>query len=178
MDAIEASTVVYVPRREVFEFIQGYSGATEYADHVERVRQFGDGGPGTDYRITVSWWRFDYTAVTRVTDVDPPTRIDWRSTKRPEATGSWHIESVDPPADPPPDVDPETATELRLRIEFDPESVLGARLSGPLPVEAVLDRVKPVVVSESEAAVAALVADLEGRRREVDLTVHRAPRSL
>lgn len=178
MDAIEASTVVYVPPEELYEFVQDFAGTSDYSEHLERVRQYGDGGPGTDYRITVSWWKLSYTAETRVTDVDPPGRIDWRSTTGLDARGSWLIESLAAPEDPPPGVAPEDATELRLRIEFDAGSVLRVRLPGPLSVEQVVEKVTPIVVSESEAVVEAMVADLEGRTRPVDLTVHRAPRQL
>lgn len=181
MDAIEASTVVYVQPEELYGFIQDFSGTSDYSEYLDRVRQYGDGGPGTDYRITVSWWKLSYTAETRVTDVDPPERIDWRSTTGLDARGSWRIESLassEVSADPPPGVAPEDATELRLRIEFDAGSVMRVQLPGPLSVEQVVEKVTPIVVSESESVVEAMVADLEGRRRPVDLTVHRAPRRL
>jgi uncharacterized membrane protein len=181
VDAIEASTVVYVPPEELYAFVQDVSAASDYSEHLDRVRQYGDGGPGTDHHITVSWWKLSITSKTRVTDVDPPTRIDWRSVSGLDAEGSWRIDSLDAPDvpdDPPPDVDPTDATELRLRVEFDAGSVLQVSLPGPLSVEAVLSRVKPLVVSESESVVEAMVADLEGRRRPVDLRVHRVPRRL
>ncbi|WP_255198578.1 SRPBCC family protein [Halorarius litoreus] len=176
MDAIEASTVLYVPPEDLYAFIQDFSGTSDYSEHLDRVRQYG--GPGTDYRITVSWWKFSYTAETRVTDVEPPERIDWRSTSGPDARGTWRIEPVDAPENPPARVDPDDATELRLRIEFDAGSVLGVRLPGPLSVERLIETVTPVVARESEAVVEAMVTDLEGRRRPVDLMVHRAPREL
>ncbi|WP_435196796.1 type II toxin-antitoxin system RatA family toxin [Natronomonas sp. EA1] len=172
MDAIDASTVIYVPPEEVYGFIQDFSGYTDYSAHLDSVRQYGDGGPGTDYRITVSWWKFSYTSETRVTEVDPPNRIDWRATKDVSARGAWLIDPVDPPDDR------EHATRLRLLIEFDPASVTGIRLPGFLSANTLFDKLKPIVVRESEKIVAAMVADLEGARRAVDLTVHRSPRSL
>lgn len=181
MDAIEASTVVYVPPEELYAFVRDFSGTTDYSEHLDRVRQYGDGGPGTDYHITVSWRMLSYTVEPRVTDVEPPERIDWLSTSGLDARGSWRIEALDgadAPDDPPPGVDPADATELRLRIEFDAGSVTRVRLPGPLSVEAVVEKVKPVVVGEAETVLEAMVADLEGRRRPVDLRVHRVPSQL
>jgi hypothetical protein len=117
-----------------------------------------------------------------VTDVEPPERIDWRSVSGIDAEGSWRIDPLDAPEDrpddPPPGVDPADATELRLRVEFDAGSVTRVSFPGPLSVEAVVEKVKPLVVTESESVLEAVVADLEGQPRPVDLTVHRAPRRL
>ena len=62
MDAIEASTVVYVPPEELYAFVQDVSEASDYSEHLDRVRQYGDGGPGTDHHITVSWWKLSFTS--------------------------------------------------------------------------------------------------------------------
>lgn len=180
MDAIEASTVLFVPPEDVYGFVTAFSGRSHYSEYLDRVRQYGDGGPGTDHHITVSWWKLSYTAKTRVTDVEPPNRVDWRSLTGLDARGSWRIESLAPAdaPEPPGDVDAEAATELRLRVEFDAGDVTRMDVPGPLSVERVLEKVRPIVVAEAESVVEAMVADLEGRRRPVDLTVHRAPREL
>lgn len=178
MVALELGTVVYVPPCEAYDYLRAFAVGSDYAEHVERVRRVGDGGPGTEHRITVTWWQLSYTAVTRVTAVDPPNRIAWRSPKRPHAEGAWLVTGTDAPPDPPADVDPADATELRLRVEFAPDGVLGLDLPGPLDPAALVDRVVPVAAREAEAVAASMVADLEGRPREVDLTVHEAPRSL
>ena len=172
MDAIEASTTIYVPPADVYAFIEDFSGYTDYSEHLDRVQQYGDGGPGTDYKITVSWWRFSYTSHTRVTDTDRPNRIDWRAAKDVRANGSWRIDAVEPPADR------EVASELRLRIEFEPGSIRGIKLPPALSFEKLFEKIKPVVVRESEHVVAAMVEDLEGQRREVDLEVHQGPSSV
>lgn len=165
MDAVEVSTVVYAPPAAVFTYIRDFSGTEVYSDHVDAVRQYGDGGPGTDYRITVSWWKLSYTAEQRVTDLVENERIDWRSTDGVRATGSWLLDPLDGGE----------ATELRLRIDFDPESMRGGRVSRLLPLDALVDRIAPVISREAETVVAGMVADIEGERRAVDIEIHRVP---
>ena len=172
MDAIEASTILYVPCEAVYEFIEDFSGYTDYSEHLDRVQQYGDGGSGTDYKIHLSWWRLSYTAHTRVTAVDRPNRIDWRATKDVRANGSWLIASVDPPAGR------DVATRLRLRIEFEASSIRGVRLPPMFSFEKLFEKIKPVVVRESEKIVEAMVEDLEGERRAVDLDVHQGPSTI
>jgi ribosome-associated toxin RatA of RatAB toxin-antitoxin module len=172
VDAIEASTTLYATPEEVFAFIQDFSGYDTYSDNVDSVKQYGDGGPGTDYRITVSWWKLSYTSHQRVTAVEEPSRIDWRTTDAVRARGSWRIASLDPPAGR------EVATELRLHIEFDPASMRGGSFTRLLPFDALVDRLSPVIAREAERVLAGMVADLEGARRPVDITVHRVPQSI
>jgi ribosome-associated toxin RatA of RatAB toxin-antitoxin module len=172
VDAIEASTQIYVPPEAVYEFVEDFSGYVEYSEHLDRIEQYGDGGPGTEYRITVSWWRLSYTAETRVTAVDPPNRIDWRAVSDIRASGSWIIEPVAPPEGR------ETATELRLRIEFEPTSIRGISLPATLSVEKLFEKIRPIVVREARKIVEAMVADLEGEPREVSLEIHQGPTSV
>jgi ribosome-associated toxin RatA of RatAB toxin-antitoxin module len=166
MDALEASTRVYVPPAELFAFLQDASGWETYSEHVDAVRRYGDGGPGTDYRITVSWWKLSYTLTQRVTATDPPRRIDWRATGNTAATGAWLVDPVDGRAD---------ATELRLRIEVDPDSLRGGSVTRLLPFDELIERLKPVVTREAENVLEGLVADLEGEPRSVDIEVHQVP---
>lgn len=167
MDALEASTRVNVPPAELFAFLQDSSGWETYSEHVDAVRRYGDGGPGTDYRITVSWWKFSYTVHERVTAVDPPNRIDWRTADGVRAAGAWLVQSVD-------DADCD-ASELRLRIEVDPDTLRGGRITRLLPFEELVDRLRPVVAREAETVLEGMVADLEGESRPVEIEVHRVP---
>ncbi|MEF8842738.1 MAG: SRPBCC family protein [Haloarculaceae archaeon] len=174
MDAVEASTPLYVPPSEVYRYIQSFEGAVEFSDHVDRIEQSGDGGPGTDYYIGLSWWRLSWTSHSRVTEVDPPNRIDWRTVGDVRARGRWLMDALDG-ADLPEGR--EVGTELALRVEFDPGSVRGAGVTRLVPVERLLRRVRPVVARECERLVAGAVVDLEGERRPIEYTVHRMPDS-
>jgi hypothetical protein len=168
VDGIDASTLLYVPQETVYEFVHEFSGATDYSPHLDEVRQYGDGDTGTDYEIEVSWWRLSYVSHTRVTDTDRPRRIDWRTTRGPKARGYWGIESETPPAGR------DHATRLRLRLQFDPET-LGSVPLGGWTLDRLFDRIKPLVVRESERIVEGVVRDLEGESRPVDLDIHRGP---
>jgi len=174
VDAVEASTSLYVPPEAVYRYIREFEGAVGFSDHVDRVEQSGNGDPGTDFHISLSWWRLSWTAHSRVTDVDPPTRIDWRTVGDVRARGRWRMDPLEASALPE---DREAGTELTLRIEFDPASVRGAGVTRLMPVERLLQRVRPVVARECERLVAGAVADLEGERRPVDYAVHRMPDS-
>ncbi|MFB6074474.1 MAG: SRPBCC family protein, partial [Haloarculaceae archaeon] len=118
--------------------------------------------------LTFSWWKLSYTAHSAVTDVDPPRKIDWEVTRDVDARGHWRVERVDPPPDR------EHASEVRLRVEFDPDSVRAGAFDLPrlVSLDWVIDRVVPLVQREAERVVERIVADLEGERREVDLEIH------
>lgn len=175
MDAIEASTELYVPQRTVYEFVQGYEGAGEYSPHLERVEQHGDGGPGTRYDITLSWWRLSWTSRSRVTAAEPYERLEWRTTEDVRAKGSWTMDELGPGELPE---GREVGTRLGLRIEFDPTSIRGHRVTRVLPLGRLLERIRPVVVAECRSILSGVAADLEGEPREVDYRVHRMPTSL
>lgn len=137
----------------------GMRGYSQYSPHLDEIRQYGDGGPGTDYEIVVSWWRLSYTSATTVTVTEPSERVDWRTTQGLKARGYWDTEPL-PDKRAPPGHD--HATPVRLRIQFDPDT-LGS---------------VPLVVEESERIVAGMVADLEGEHRDVAIEVHRGPESV
>ncbi len=168
MDAVEVRTTVYLPPAEVHEFLVDFPGYADYSEHLEAVRRHGDGGPGTEYELDFAWWKLTYTARSRVTDVDPPDRIDWRVVEDVDAAGHWAVTEV-------PDAAPEgaeTASEVRLRVEYRPESAdPDLDLPGPASLDWVVERVRPVVEAEAERVVERIVADLEGRRRPVDLDI-------
>jgi uncharacterized membrane protein len=174
VDAIEARTTLYVAPDVIYEFIQGYEGVSDYSAHLDRVEQDGDGGPGTEYRITFSWWRLSWTSRTRVTEVDPPNRIAWRSVDAVRARGWWGMEPT-PEADLPEGRD--VGTKLTLRIEFDPATMRGGSITRLVPLGRLVERVTPVVRDQCEEVLARVAEDLEGERRSVEYTVVRAPTS-
>lgn len=176
MDSIEVSTVVYLPPEEVYEFLLDFPRYAEYSQHLREVRRRGDGGPGTNYHITFAWWRLSYTAVSRVTSVDPPNHIDWTLVEDIDAQGYWQIDA-DPDA---ASGDADHASRVRLFVEFEPESADERLLDLPkfVSLDWLLDRVKPKVRREAERIVERIVADLEGEPREVALTIHTSPDSI
>ncbi|WP_276258815.1 type II toxin-antitoxin system RatA family toxin [Haloglomus litoreum] len=174
MDGLDVSAVLYAPPEELYDFVTGMRGYAKYSPHLDAVRQYGDGGPGTDYEIVVSWWRLSYTSHTTVTDTDPPERVDWRTTQGLKARGFWRIEPL-PEAETPPDR--EHATRVRLRIQFDPDTLGSVPLAG-WTLDRLFDRIKPLVVREAEDIVAGIARDIEGEPRDVDLDIHRSPESV
>lgn len=187
--AVEVSTVVRAPRREVYDFLLDFTGYADYSEYVEGVERDGDGGPGTEYAITVSWWKLRHTATSEVTATDPPDRIDWRLLGGLDARGHWRIESAADAAVPDGSVAERTPGQTAdrsddpprhrvvLRIEYDLDSVEDSSLSLPalVPVQVVVDRVAPRLQSAAESIVEDVVADLEGTRREVTVTVEERP---
>jgi uncharacterized membrane protein len=176
VDSIEVSTVVYLPPEEVFEFLLDFPQYAEYSKHLREVRRRGDGGPGTNYDITFAWWRLSYTAVSKVTEIDRPERIDWQLVKDLDARGYWQV--TPEPESAPEDV--ETASRVRLHIEFAPESADERIVDLPafVSLDWLVERVKPKVKREAERIVHRIVADLEGQSREVTLTIHATPDSI
>lgn len=173
MDNVEVSTVVYLPPGDVYEFLVDFPGYARYSKYLESVTQDGDGAPGTCYDLTFSWWKLSYTARSKVTDVDPPTRIDWRLVEDIEAHGHWRVEP-DPGAAPP---DADHASRVRLAIEFDPDTASSGSLDLPrlVSLDRVVEKVKPLIQEEAERIVERIVADIEGERREVELRIHTTP---
>lgn len=171
VESVEVSTVVYVPPEEVYEFLIDFPRYAHYSEHLREVRQRGDGGPGTEYALRFSWWKLTYTAHSRVTDVDPPERIDWEVLKDVNARGYWRIEPTDPPDDR------EVASEVRLRVAFHPESANERALDLPafVSLDWVIEKVKPKVQREARRVVRRIVADLEGEPRNVDLRIQTNP---
>lgn len=168
VDAVEIRTTVHLPPAEVHEFLVNFTGYADYSEHLEDVRREGDGGPGTEYELDFTWWRLTYTARSRVTAVDAPERIDWEVLKDVDAAGHWAVAEA-PEAAP---ADAETASRVRFRVEYRPES---ADPDVDLPALASLDwlveKVRPKVEAEARRVVERIVADLEGERRDVDLEI-------
>lgn len=173
MDHVEVSTLIHLPPEPVYEFVADFPGYADYSEYLERVHADGDGSPGTRYALRFSWWKLTYTAHTKVTDTDPPERIDWAVTEDIDAAGHWTIEEV--PEEAPPDA--ETASRVTLRVDFDASSVSGGDVGLPSLVSLswVIEKVKPKIQTEAERVVERIVADVEGEPRPVELTVHSTP---
>jgi hypothetical protein len=173
VDSVELSTVVYVPPEEAYDFLVDFPGYANYSKHLDRVERHGDGGPGTEYDIHLQWWKLSYVVRSAVTEFDRPERISWRITKDLHAHGEWLVEPA-PDAAPP---DRETASRVRIVIEFDAESASSDMLDLPrlVSLDWVIGKVKPLVLKEAERVVERIVEDLEGQRREVELTLHESP---
>ena len=172
VDKLLVATDVYAPPTAVYEFLlefPRYDQYTEYLDRVARTR--GDGGAGSRYTLAFSWWKLSYTAYSEVTQVTPPTRIDWRLTRDIDAEGCWRIEEQPVPADAPADAD--HACRVFMEVAFDPNSASPDAVSLPFTVSFswVLERVKGLVEEEATRVVRRAVADLEGRDRTVSLDV-------
>lgn len=177
MDAVEVSTEVYASPERVYEFLVDFPGYGRYSEHLDEVRQHGDGGEGTEYDLVFSWWRLTYTARSRVTGMAPPERIDWRIVKDIDAAGYWAIEPL--PEDELPDGESEGCV-VRLRIEFSPDSADAGAVDLPrfVSISWVIERVKPLIKREAERITRRVVRDLEGRDRPVDLEIHQRPDSV
>lgn len=173
MEEIEVSTIVYLPPKEVYDFLVDFPRYANYSKHLRQVERDGDGSPGTDYRLTLSWWKLTYTAHTQVTNIDPPNRIEWTVVRDLDATGYWAIDPVPEEARS----EDEPASRVRFSVTFRPESADPTGLDLPrfAPVDRIIQKVKPVVQREAERVVRRIVADLEGEERPVDLVVHDRP---
>ena len=171
MDEIVVSTDVFVPPEEVYDLLIDVPRYADYSEHLTGVIVDGDGSPGTRYGLRFEWWKLSYTLRSEVTAVDPPNRIDWEVVKDLRARGRWSVEALDDlPADAPADV--EVASRVTLRVAFDADSARGVLdLPTFVSFDRVVDRIRPKVMDEAESAVERIVADLEGRRRPVELRV-------
>lgn len=174
-DAVEVSTVVYLPPEDVYEFLVDFPRYADYSKYLTEVRRRGDGTPGTEYDLVFEWWKLRYTARSRVESVDPPNRIDWRIVKDIDAAGYWALEEV--PDEVPPDRD--TATRVVFRVDFHPDSVDSNAIKLPMFVSLswVIEKVKPKIETEAQRVVRRIVADLEGEPRAVELEIHSTPGS-
>jgi ribosome-associated toxin RatA of RatAB toxin-antitoxin module len=178
VDRIHVSTVVCLPPAEVYDFLVDFPRYANYSKYLTEVTADGDGSPGTRYRLDFAWWKLSYTVHTEVTAVEAPTRIDWRVAKDLDARGDWRVEPLESvPPGLPADVDAEAACRVHLEVEFDPDSVGAGILDLPrfVSLDWVVRKVKPILVEEAERVVERVVADIEGRRREIDLVVHEEP---
>lgn len=172
MERLIVETVVYRPVEVVFDFLLDFPRYAQYSEYLESVEELG-AGPEEQarYALTFSWWKLSYTARSAVTGTVPNERIEWRVLDDFEAGGQWVVEERDLPADAPEWA--ESATAVRFEAAWDPESVDSGLVDLPrlVSMEWVLDKAKPVVDREAERVVQRAAQDLEGRKREVELTV-------
>jgi len=175
VDEVEVSTVIRLPPEEVYEFIVDFPRYARYSKYLTDVRQHGDGTPGTRYDLRFAWWKLTYTARSEVTGAEPPYRLDWKLVKDLKAHGHWAIEPA-----PEEALDGGDASRLSLRVDFDPETASSDSLGLPRFVSMgwVIEKAKPLIVEEAQRVVERIVADLEGERRDVELTIHRTPDSI
>ncbi|RJT06533.1 SRPBCC family protein [Halococcus sp. IIIV-5B] len=167
MNTIDISTVVYLPPEEVYDVLIDFPRYPRYSEHLRGVDRHGDGSAGTTYDLHFAWWKLTYTARSRVTDTDPPNRIDWRVVKDIDANGHWAVEEREPPEGR------EHASTVHFRVEYDTDSVNPSNFDLPRLVSLswVVEKVKPVIEREGQRVVERVVADIEGERRPVDLDV-------
>lgn len=181
MDRVEVSTVVYLPAEDVYEFLLAFRRYADYSEYLESVRQFGDGGAGTEYALRFEWWKLHYTARSAVTEVDPPRRIEWRILTDLDASGRWLIDPIE-------DADGSTQragepirgedgsapkTEVTFVAEYAPGSASDGIVDLPRFVSLgwVVEKIKPKIREEAERIVRRVVADLEGETRDVALRI-------
>jgi uncharacterized membrane protein len=167
VNTIDISTVVYLPPEEVYDVLIDFPRYPRYSEHLRGVDRQGDGSAGTTYDLHFAWWKLTYTARSRVTDTDPPNRIDWRVVKDIDASGHWLVEEHEPPEGR------EHASKVHFRVEYDTDSVNPSNFDLPRLVSLswVVEKVKPVIEREGQRVVERVVADIEGERRPVDLDI-------
>jgi uncharacterized membrane protein len=160
VETLEVTTDVRVPPTEAYAFLEDFPGYARYSKHLESVRQHGDGGPGTEYDLTFSWWKLSHTIRSRVTDADEPNRLDWEVLGSLAAHGRWVVEETD------------AGSRVSLVVHYDSGSAEGVLdLPALASFDWVAERVVATVAEEGERVVERVVADLEGERRPVDLDV-------
>ncbi|MFB6173834.1 MAG: SRPBCC family protein [Halobacteriales archaeon] len=168
MDEFEVRTVIYLPPEDVHGILLDFERYPRYSDYLASVRADGDGGVGTEYALRFEWRMVSYVAHSRVTEVEPPNRIGFELIRGIEATGAWEIE-------PAPDRAPEgrAGSLVRFTARYDPDTVTSSVVDLPAFVSLswVIDRAKPLVKREARNVVERIVADVEGERRDVEVTI-------
>lgn len=173
MQRLKVSTVVHLPPEEIYDFLIDFPRYAKYSEYLEEVRRDGDGAPGTEYALRFAWWKLSYTARSTVTGVDRPERIEWELVRDLDASGYWAVEP-EPAAAPD---DSETASRVYFVVEYAPDSARAGALELPsfVSFDWVVEKVTPKIRDEAEQVIRRVVRDLEGRRREISLTVHETP---
>jgi uncharacterized membrane protein len=172
MERLIVDTVVYRPVEEVYDFLLDFPGYAHYSEYLSSVRELdARADEQARYALRFSWWKLSYTARSAVTETVPEERIGWEILDDFEARGRWLVEPRDLPADAPEWA--EAATAVRFDALWNPDSVDSGLVDLPrlVSLEWVIDKVKPVLDREAERVVQRAAEDLEGRQRDVDLTV-------
>jgi hypothetical protein len=175
VDRIHISTVVYVPPEEAYDFLIDFPRYPRYTKYLKDVRQYGDGGTGTEYDMRFAWWKVGYTLRSAVTGTERPERIDWRIEKDISASGSWVVEPT--PEAVTEDREVGTASRIHLQAGFDPDTADEDAVSLPrfVTLNRVIRKVKPLAIEEAKRVVSRAVRDLEGQHRDVELVVEERP---
>jgi len=173
VDRILLSTLAYRSPEEVFPYVRSFRDYPRYTGHLDSVRVHGDGGVGSVYDLVLSWWKLTYTARSKVTAISEPNSLQWQLTKDIDARGEWRVE-------PEPESAPanaETASRIYFEAVYDPYSADKSAISLPrfVSLDWVINKVEPRLLNEAQTVVERLVADIEGQRRNVELTVHETP---
>lgn len=173
MDRILLSTLAHRSPEEVFPYVRSFPDYPRYTDHLKEVRVNGDGGVGSVYDLELAWWKLSYTARSRVTDISAPESLTWQLVNDIDARGEWRVEP-EPESAPP---DEETASRIYFEALYDPHSADEDAISLPrfVSLDWVVSKVEPKLLGEARTVVERLVADIEGRPRDVELTVHEMP---
>jgi uncharacterized membrane protein len=160
VETLVVSTDVRVPPAEAYAFLLDFPGYARYSTHLDSVTAYGDGSPGTEYDLTFSWWRLSHTVRSRVTGTDEPHEIRWEVVDGLQAQGRWGVEET------------AAGSRVSLVVTYDPDSASGVvDLPALVSLDWVVDRAVGVVEKEGRRVVERVVADIEGERRPVELTV-------
>ncbi|QLG50702.1 SRPBCC family protein [Natrinema halophilum] len=173
MDRILLSTLAHRSPEEVFPYVRSFADYPRYTDHLRDVRVNGDGTVGSVYDLELAWWKLSYTARSKVIEVSAPESLEWQLVTDIDARGEWRVKP-EPESAPPTE---ETASRIYFEAVYDPHSADKNAVSLPrfVSLDWVVQKVEPKLLSEAERVVERLVADIEGRRRDVELTVHEMP---
>ncbi|ELY74743.1 Polyketide cyclase/dehydrase [Natrinema pallidum DSM 3751] len=173
VDRILLSTLAHRSPEEVFPYVRSFTDYPRYTEHLKAVRVDGNGDAGSVYDLELAWWKLSYTARSRVTDVSAPRSLTWRLVNDIDARGEWRVEPE--PESAPSDA--ETASRIYFEAMYDPHSADTNAISLPrfVSLDWVVEKVQPKLLGEARAVVERLVADIEGRQRDVELTVHEMP---
>lgn len=200
VDRIEARTIVRRPPADVFAFLSDFTGYARHSRYLTDVVRDGDGGEGTEYDLTFAWWRLSHTVRSHVVAMERPRSIEWRLRGDLDVRGRWLIEPLREATRPERGgegraaladgdgtgngeiveaegglADAEAASLVRMQVDYDADTASRDVLDLPRFVSMgwLLDRAVEAARSEAERVVASVVRDLEGRPREVELTIER-----
>lgn len=181
MDELTVSTIVHRPPNEIYDFLIKFQRYAAYSDHLREVtkrsksaRADSSKTENTQYGLKFAWWKLTYTVESEVTNTDRPHSIEWRIIENLSAHGRWRLREIE--GDSLPVTAPETAdkaTRVIFEATYDPDSANKGSISLPrfIPFGRVIDRLEPAIQREAEDTVERVVADIEGRKRPVELTV-------
>jgi uncharacterized membrane protein len=173
MERLMVETVVYQPADVVYEFLLDFPGYANYSKYLESVKEIKAAATEqARYGLRFAWWKLTYTTRSAVTKTVPNERIEWSIIDKFDASGQWVVDEHETLPEDAPDW-AETATTVRFEVSWNPHSVDDSTIDLPrfVSVDWVIKKVKPIVDKEAERIVRRAVADLEGRTRQVNLTV-------